>query len=79
MVSTFPAPGFGNVLTGDPTFGVPAFQTLVGPIFYTGMALEFRCARQLHRLRAFWAGRSKGKARYVRWGFLRSHNGHTGA
>jgi hypothetical protein len=32
MVGTFSAPGFGNVLTSDPTFGVTAFWTFVGPI-----------------------------------------------
>ena len=73
MVSTLAAVGFGDILTGDPTFGVSAFRTPVGPIFYIRMALELRCARQLHRLRAFRAGRSKGNARNVREGFLRWH------
>jgi hypothetical protein len=66
MVSTFPTPAVGNVLTSDPTFGVPAFRTFVGPIFYAGMALELCCARQLHRRRAFRAGRSNVKARNLR-------------
>jgi hypothetical protein len=49
MVGTFPASGFGDVLTGDPTFGVPAFRALVGPVLNVGVAFEGRCARQLHR------------------------------
>jgi len=73
MVSTLAAGGFGDVPTGDPTFGVLAFRTLVSPILNVGVALELRCARQLHRLRAFRAGRSKGNARNVREGFLRGH------
>lgn len=48
MVGTFPALGLGIVLTSDPAFGMPAFRTPVGPIFYTGVALELRCVRQVH-------------------------------
>ena len=71
MVGTLPAFGFGDVLTGDPAFGVPAFRTLVGPIFYSGIAFEFCRARQNHRRRAFRAGRSRGKVRNA--GLLCSH------
>src|SRR5580704_16300212 len=49
MVGAFPAVGFGDVLTSDPAFGVPAFRTLVSPILDVGVAFELRCARQLHR------------------------------
>ena len=49
MVGTFPALGFGDVLTSDPTFGMPAFRTLVSLILNVGIAFEGRCARQLHR------------------------------
>jgi hypothetical protein len=73
MVSTFPAVGFGDVLTSDPTFGVPAFGTLVSPVLNVGIALEGYHARQLHWLRAFRADRSTGNARNLRWGFFRSH------
>jgi hypothetical protein len=50
MVSTLAAVGFGDMLTSDPTFGVPAFLTLVSPILDVGIALEWRRSRQLHRL-----------------------------
>ena len=43
MVSTLAAVGFGDVLTSDPTFGVPAFLTLVSPILNVGIALEWCC------------------------------------
>jgi hypothetical protein len=49
MVGTFPAAGFGDVLTSNPAFGMPAFRTLVSPILNVGVALEGRRARQLHR------------------------------
>ena len=39
MVITFPAVGFGDVLTGDPTFGVLAFRTLVSPILNVSIGL----------------------------------------
>lgn len=45
MVGTFPALGFGIVLTSDPTFQVPAFWTPVGPILDADVGLEWRCAR----------------------------------
>jgi hypothetical protein len=44
-----------GVLANDPTFRVPAFGTLVGPIFYAGMALEEGSVRQLQRLQTLRA------------------------
>jgi hypothetical protein len=73
MVSALAAVGFGGVLTSDPIFGMPAFRTPVSLILNAGMALELRCARQLHRLQAFRAGRSKGNVRNLRQRFFRWH------
>src|SRR5580704_2080364 len=73
MVGAFPAVGFGDVLTSDPAFGVPAFRTLVSPILYVGKALKGCRARQHHRSRAFRAGRSNVKARNAGKGFLGWH------
>jgi hypothetical protein len=41
---------------------VPAFWTLVGPIFDLVEVLEWRCGRQIHLHRAFRAGRMSAKA-----------------
>jgi hypothetical protein len=47
IVGICPAVGFGAIR--DPVFGVSAVWTSVSPILNLGVALEGRCAPQLHR------------------------------